>query len=89
MTLMFERDFLNRTDYDAFKALTSQTVTIKATKGVNNEITLLTPVAFKDTYEVSLSGQGDLVRASVAYQCAIDGSGNSYNITVKTQESVT
>jgi tail tube protein len=83
-----ERDFLDKTDYDAFKALTSQTLTIAASKGANNSITLLTPVSFKDTYELGLSGQGDLIRASIAYQVAIDGSGNSYTITVKTQENV-
>jgi hypothetical protein len=87
--LNVERDFLNKTDYDAFKALTSQSITFVATKGVNNSITLLTAVSIKDTYEVGLSGQGDLVRASIAYQMPIDGSGNSYTITVKTQENVT
>jgi hypothetical protein len=89
MGLSLERDFLDRTDYDAFKALTSQTVTIVASKGANNSITLLTPVSIKDTYELGLSGQGDLIRGAIAYQMAIDGSGNSYTITVKTQESVT
>lgn len=89
VTLTVERDFIGRTDYDAFKAITAQSVTVTASKGVNNNIVLLTPVSFKDTYEVGLSGQGDLIRASVAYQCAIDGSGNSFTITIKTQESVT
>jgi len=89
MGLTCERDFVNRTDYDAFKALTAQTVTLTATKGVNNVITLLTPVSVKDTYELGLSGEGDLIRASIAYQMAIDGAGNSYTITIKTQENVT
>lgn len=86
--LTCERDFLDKTDYDAFKALTSQSLTITATKGANNSIVIVTPVAIKDTYEVGLSGEGDLVRANIAYQAAIDGSGNSYTITVKTQENV-
>jgi len=89
MGLTCERDFVTRADFDAFKALTSQTITITASKGVNNLITLLTAVAIKDTYEVALSGEGDLVRASLAYQIPIDGSGNSYNITIKTQEQLT
>lgn len=88
VTLTYERDFLDRTQFDQFKAVTAQSVTIVASKGANNSITLLTPVAFKDTYEVGLDGQGDLVRASVAYQCAIDGAGNAYTITIKTQENV-
>lgn len=88
MGLTIERDFFDRTDYDNFKALTSQTITIQASKGSNNSIVLLTAVAFKDTYELGLSGQGDLIRAQIAYQLAIDGSGNSYQITLKTQENV-
>jgi archaellum component FlaF (FlaF/FlaG flagellin family) len=86
--LTCERDFDTRADYDAFKALTSQSFTITASKGVNNLITLLNGVAIKDTYELALSGEGDLVRASIAYQFPIDGSGISYTITVKTQESI-
>jgi hypothetical protein len=89
VTLTCERDFITRTDYDAFKAVTAHSVTITASKGVNNLITMVTPVSFKDTYEVGLSGQGDLIRASIAYQCAIDGSGNSFSLSVKTQENVT
>jgi hypothetical protein len=88
MGLTVERDFLSKTDYDAFKALTSQSITMVFSKGANNAITLLAPVAFKDTYELGLSGQGDLIRASIAYQLAIDGSGNSYTVTIKTQENV-
>ena len=88
LTLSCERDFDGRTDYDAFKALTSQSITIVATKGANNSVTLLTPVSIKDTYELGLSGQGDLIRASINYQLAIDGSGNSYTVTIKTQENV-
>jgi hypothetical protein len=88
LSLTLERDFMTRTDYDLFKAVTAQSVTLTASKGANNSISLLTAAAIKDTYEVGLSGEGDLVRASLAYQIPIDGSGNSYNITVKTQESI-
>jgi hypothetical protein len=83
-----ERDFITRADYDAFKALTSQSITITASKGANNLITLLTPVSIKDTYELAMSGEGDLVRASIQYQNAIDGTGKSYQITVNTQEVI-
>ena len=46
-------------------------------------------MSFKDTYEVGLGGEGDLTRAQIQYQLAIDGSGKSFQITVKTQESIT
>jgi tail tube protein len=87
--LTVERDFETRTDYDAFKALTAQSITFLFSKGANNQISLVTPVSIKDTYELGLSGQGDLIRASIQYQMAIDGSGNSFTIVVKTQENVT
>jgi hypothetical protein len=88
MTFTCERDFIDRSDYDAFKALTSQAVTISATKTANNSISLLASVSIKDTYEMGLSGEGDLIRAKIAYQLAIDGGGLSYVITLKTQENV-
>jgi len=88
-TLNLQRDFLDRTDYDAFKATTSQSITLTASKGANNSISMLAPVAIKDSYEVGLSGEGDLVRANIQYQNVIDGTGKSWQITLKTQESVT
>lgn len=87
--LSTERDFQNRTEYDAFKALTSDAITILATKGANNSIQIDVPVAIKDTYEVGLSGQGELIRASVAWQGVTDGAGKDYQLTIKTQENFT
>lgn len=87
-SLSVERDFENRTDYDAFKALTSQSITLTATKGANNSIGIVLPAAIKDTYEVGLSGQGDLTRASVNYNGVLDATRNAYTITVKTQEDI-
>jgi hypothetical protein len=88
-TMTLERDFESRTDFDAFKNVTAQSITISATKGANNSISLLAPVAIKDTYEVGLSGQGDLVRAAISYQNVIDGTGKSWQIVLKTQEDIT
>lgn len=88
VTLSAERDFLDRTDYDAFKALTAQSVTITATRSANNSISILAPVAIKDSYEVTAPGQGDLVRASISYQCVMDATGKSWQIVINTQENV-
>jgi hypothetical protein len=87
--MTIDRDFENRTDYDAFKTGTAQSVTLTATKGANNSIALLLPAAIKDTYEVGISGQGDLIRAAVAYQGTVDAAGVDYTITVKTQKDIT
>lgn len=88
VTMSIERDFEDRTDYDAFKALTAQSITLTATKGANNSISLIVPAAIKDTYEVGLGGQGDLTRAQVNYNGVLDATGNAYKITVKTQEDL-
>lgn len=88
VTLSLERDFETRTDYDTFKALTASSVTLMATKGAENSIELEIPAAIKDTYEIGLSGQGDLIRGSIAYNGVLDDDGNAYKITVKTQEDI-
>lgn len=88
-TLSAEKDFVTRTEYDDFKALTAQSVTITASKGTNNSISILAPVAIKDSYEVTAPGQGDLVRASISYQLVMDSTGKSWQIVLKTQEDYT
>lgn len=89
VTWTMNRDFLTRADYDLYKSVTAQSITLSATKGVNNSISLLTPVSYKESYEMPLSGQGDLVRANVGYRGTIDGTGKSYQIVVKSQEDIT
>ncbi len=88
-TISLGRDFVDRADYDAFKALTSQSLTMAASRGTNNQFSIVAPVSLKNTYEVGLGGQGDLIRAAITYQTMIDGSGNSHTLTVKTQENIT
>jgi hypothetical protein len=88
VTMSLERDFESRTDYDAFKALTAQSITLTASKGANNSISLLAPVAVKDSYEVGLDGQGDLVRASIEYQNLVGPSTPAYTLIAKTQENI-
>jgi len=86
--LTLGRDFESKVDFNAFKALTSQSITLKATKGVNNNISMLIPVAIKNSYEVGLSGQGDLLRGNIAYT-GILGSPSAYQLVVKTLENLT
>jgi hypothetical protein len=82
-----ERDFEARTEYDAFKALTAQSITLAATQGANI-ISLVAATAVKDTYEVNLDGQGDLVRASIEYVGTL-GAGNAYGAAITTTENIT
>lgn len=88
VTMSVERDFDTRTDYDDFKAYTAQSITWAATKNANETMTFLMGAAIKDTYEVNLSGQGDLVRASVSYQAIRAASGNAYTMAIKTAENI-
>jgi hypothetical protein len=83
------RDFMDKTDYAAFQAVTGQAILIAVTNGTNNGISFSIANAVKDVYQVALSGQGDLVRASITYNSTLDGSGNSYSIIYKTQEVIT
>jgi hypothetical protein len=85
VTLTMERDFEARTEFDAFKALTAQAIRITASKGTNNKILLDLVAAVKDTYDVALSGQGDLLRASVSMQGVLDAAGVAYKVTTNTQ----
>lgn len=89
VTLSLDRDFDGRTEYDAFKALTAQSVTIALTNGAHS-VTLKAPVAIKETYEVGgLSSQGDLIRTSVPYRGIYDpATSKAYEIVVVTTESI-
>jgi hypothetical protein len=89
------RDFLDSTDYTAFKAVTGQSTTISVAPvgstfaAANNAISFTMNNAIKDVYQVNLSGQGDLVRASITYQSTLDSAGAEYSIVYKTQETIT
>ena len=65
--------------------MTAQDIIVTCSKGVNNKIIFEMTAATKDTYEVALSGQGDLTRAAIAYNGVVDATGNAYKITVNSQ----
>lgn len=88
VNLSFDRDFDTRTDFDNFKALTAQDITITASKTANNSVSFQVPVTIKDTYDVNNSGQGDLIRASIKYKGVLDSLGKSYQMVLKTQEQI-
>lgn len=89
--LSIERDFETRADYDAFKALTAQGISFLATKGASDSIEFVVPAAIKDSYDISgLSGQADLIRASIDYQGVYDAAtSRAYQIVVTSSENVT
>ncbi len=88
--LTIEQDFDSRADYDAFKALTAQAITIHAEISATRYVDLVIHSAIKDTYEVGLSGQGDLVRASITYQGIFDETAASpFTLDIGTDEDIT
>lgn len=88
ITLSLARDFEDRTDFDAFKAATSQSITIEADHSATRYFHITLPVAYKNSYSVGLASQGDLTRASIEYIIA-SGAGDEYTIEVGTAEDVT
>lgn len=88
VTLSVERDFENRTEYDAFKQLTAKSITMEASNGSSDSVSFVLPVSIVNEYTVGLSGQGDLLRASVGYNGVIDDNGDVYSISVTTDEDL-
>jgi len=87
-TLSVQRDFEARTDYDAYKALTSQSITLTCTQSANAIISINLNTAIKDSYEVALGGQGDLIRASVSYIAVANAAGTGYTIIITNTENI-
>ena len=88
--LAINRDFETRTDYDAFKVLTAQSITLKCTKSVNQYVQFKVPASVKDSYEIEgLSGQAELIRAKISYQGVYDaGTSKAYEIVISTATNI-
>lgn len=86
------RDFQTRTDYDAYKAMTSQVVALDCVQTATSaEVHFTLPAAIKSAYEIQgLSGQADLIRANIKYNGTYDtGTSRAYQIVVNSSSSIT
>lgn len=84
-----ERDFLDRTQYEIFKALTAQSIHLLAEKDANRYVDILLHRATMDTYEAMLEGQGDIITAALNFTGMFDWTEtNSHEITVGTSEDL-
>jgi hypothetical protein len=85
-----DRDFNDRTEYDAFKALTQTSLAIACSKGANNSVTITLPKVDRDTYNLSgLTAQADLHRATIDFIGAYDTvTSKAYAIAVVCQENI-
>lgn len=68
------RDFINRTEYDKYRALTAEAFELTAVNGAES-VKFEMPVAVMSSYEIGLANPGDLVRAKIDYE-------GDYNATI-------
>jgi hypothetical protein len=90
VTASITRDFNGRTEYDAWKNLTTTSVTIKCTKSATNAVEFKMANAKRDTYELDgLAEQGSLHMASIGWEGLYDtASSKSYEIKCLCQEVI-
>jgi hypothetical protein len=89
-TLSFDRDFPNRAEFDLYKALTPTTVKVSGITDVNTGFDITLPKAIRNSYEVPLGGQGDVIRARQELQAVFDTTvSRAFQLIVRTQEVVT
>lgn len=90
VTAEIERDFINRTQYDLFKALTAQSVHLRAQKTASRYIDILMHSGVMDSYESFLEGQGEIVTAALTFVGKYDFTEtNAYELVVATAEDIT
>jgi len=88
-SISVDRDFQDRTEYDAFKQLTERSLTVRVAHNAERFCEFNMPVGIQDSNEVNLSGVGDLIRSSITYQGVHDpDTGGAFVITVGTDETV-
>jgi len=88
-TMTMERDFIDKSQYGLFKALTAQSITVQAQKDANDSVTITIPVATQTEYPINSASQGDLLRVATNFIASIDSTGNTYTIVVVTPENMT
>lgn len=88
-SISLDRDFQDRTEYDAFKNLTERSLTVNVSHSADRYCNFEMPVGIQDSNEVNLGGVGDLIRSSITYQGVHDpATGGAYRIEVGTDEDI-
>ncbi len=90
VTMSANLDFDSRSDYDDYLAVTETDWQVTAVGPTNEQVLIEADAAIFTTYEVGLSGPGDIVQANIEYTCMHDdAAGYSYKLTVDCDEDVT
>jgi hypothetical protein len=84
VTLNVERDFSARTEWDSFKALTAQSVSVKCTKSASASVAIKLPNAIRDTHDIDgLSDQGAATMQQITWMGDYDTTtSKSYEVIV-------
>lgn len=87
-----DRDFDSRAQFDVFKDITAQSITLRAEDADNDDryMSFVMPACYIDSFDVSLSGSpGDLVRANTRYMGVHHAAtGSSYTLEIGTSENI-
>lgn len=90
ITASVNMDFEDKTQYDKFKAVTAEEIRFYAERAVGYHVEIFTRSSIMSSYEIGIQNQGDLIRAAIEYQGVHDdGSGESYQIEIGTDENIT
>jgi hypothetical protein len=89
VTMTVDRDFTDRAEFAEFRALTAKAISVLATAETDRSVKIDMYAMIIDSFELELSGQGDLVRGSIQYQGIYsDADTASFEIEVKTGEDL-
>lgn len=95
ISLTTELDFINKTEYDAFVATTTKAIQMESLIGgasfaaATQAFRLTVYRAVYETYDLGLSGLGDLIMAGVTMRGIGITGGTSYKIEVKSPVTIT
>lgn len=92
VTAEVERDFIDKTQYDLFKALTAQSVHFRSEDPAASDrfVDFLIDAGNMDTYETFLEGQGEIITAALSFTGVYDfTNARSYQIIVGSVEDIT
>jgi hypothetical protein len=96
LTIDTELDFLSKTEYDNFKAVTLRAIRLESVSGggsyaaaTDNAIQLTAYNTFYETYGVSLGSAPDLIMATTTMRGLAIAGGNAYQVALKSATSIT
>lgn len=98
VTVDTELDFINKTEYDNFKAVTKRAVKLESVQGAptttyatatDNAMQAILYNSVYDTYEVGLGGMTDLIMAGTSMRGLAIAGGSAYSIGVKSSANIT